>query len=54
MCRKGNKKKWITTVRSDEIKKKYFFMRLCFLMSAEIRIFVSIKEYLLSIFKNDI
>ena len=52
MCRKGNKKKWITTVRSDEIKKKYFFMRLCFLMSAEIRIFVSIKEYLLSILKT--
>ena len=52
MCRKGNKKKWITTVRSDEIKKKYFFMRLCFLMSAEIRIFVSIKEHLLSILKT--
>jgi pyrophosphate--fructose-6-phosphate 1-phosphotransferase len=52
MCRKGNKKKWITTVRAHEIKKKYFFMRLCFLMSAEIRIFVSIKEHLLSILKT--
>lgn len=34
---------------SPEIKKKYFFMELCFLMSVEFLIFVSIKEHLLSI-----
>lgn len=39
---------------SAEIKKKHFFMELCFLMSVKILIFVSIKEYLIINFKNDI